>query len=170
MGFTPLDGLVMATRSGSVDPGLITWLEEHAGMPPSELAATLEYRSGLLGLTGYSDMQAVLAAEQAGNPDAELGVRVYLHRLRASVAAMTAAMGGIDTFIFTGGVGENSAPIRARTAEGLGFLGIAIDPTKNTNAQLDAEISVEGSAVRAFAIRAREDLQIARDVRTTLGA
>jgi acetate kinase len=168
MGFTPLDGLVMATRSGSLDPGLILWLEEHAGMPPSELAATLEYRSGLLGLTGNAEMETILANEQAGNPRAALGVSVYLHRLRAGIASMAAAMDGLDTLVFTGGVGENSDAIRARAATGLGFLGINIDAKRNTAAQPDAEIGAADAPVRAFTIQAREDLQIAHDVRATL--
>ena len=132
MGFTPLEGLVMATRSGSVDPGLILWLEEHVGMPPSELAATLEYRSGLLGLTGSADMQAILAAERAGDADAALAIGVYLHRLRAGIAAMAAAMDGLDALVFTGGVGENAPEIRARAAAGLGFLGVGIDAARTT--------------------------------------
>jgi acetate kinase len=169
MGFTPLEGLVMATRSGSLDPGLILWLEEHVGMPPSELAAALEHRSGLLGLAGSADMQAVLAAERAGDADAALAIGVYLHRLRAGIAAMVAALGGLDALVFTGGVGENAAAVRARAADGLGFLGIAIDPARNAGAELDAEIGAEGARVRAFAVRAREDLQIARDVRRALG-
>jgi acetate kinase len=93
MGFTPLEGLVMATRSGTVDPGLVLWLEEHAGLPPAELAATLEHRSGLRGLTGTGDMQAILDAEANGDQDAALGVGVCLHHLRAGIAAMAAAMG-----------------------------------------------------------------------------
>jgi acetate kinase len=168
MGFTPLEGLVMATRSGSLDPGLILWLEEHVGMPPSELAAALEYRSGLLGLTGSDDMQAILAAEQAGDADAALAIGVYLHRLRAGIAAMAAAMDGLDALVFTGGVGENASEIRARAAAGLGFLRVALDPARNSNAELDAEIGAAGTPVRAFAVRAREDLQIAHDVRDVL--
>jgi acetate kinase len=168
MGFTPLGGLVMATRSGSLDPGLIVWLEEHVGMPPSELAATLEYRSGLLGLTGSADMQAVLAAEENGDPDAALATGVYLYRLRAAIAAMAAAMDGLEALVFTGGVGENAPAIRRRAAEGLGFLGVALDPDRNSGSELDAEISAPGAPVRSFAIRAREDLQIAHDVRGML--
>ncbi len=169
MGFTPLEGLVMATRSGSLDPGLILWLEEHVGMPPPELAATLEYRSGLLGLTGSAEMETILAAERNGEPDAELAIGVYLHHLRAGIAAMAAAMDGLDALVFTGGVGENATAIRARGAARLGFLGIALDPAGNSNAELDAEIGAAGSSVRSFVIRAREDLQIAHDVRTVLG-
>jgi len=137
----------MATRSGSVDPGLLLWLEEHVGMPPAELARALEHESGLLGLAGDADMQAVLAAEEAGSADAALAVGVYLHRLRAGIAAMTASLGGLDVLVFTGGVGEHSAPIRERASDGLGFL---------------------GAGVTTLVIPAREDLQIAREVRSVL--
>jgi acetate kinase len=169
MGFTPLEGLVMATRSGSVDPGLVLWLEEHMGMPPSELAATLEHRSGLLGLTGDADMKAILEAEAAGDPDAALGVTVYLHRLRAGIAAMAAAMDGLDALVFTGGVGERAASIRGRAAAGLGFLGVALDERANEAPEVDAEIGAAGASVRSFVVEAREDLQIAHDVRSVLG-
>jgi len=167
MGFTPLEGLVMATRSGSVDPGLVLWLEEHVGMPPAELAAALEYRGGLLGLAGEADMRAVLAAEAQGGEEATLAVSVYLHRLRAAVAAMAAAMGGLDAIAFTGGVGENSVPIRERAAQGLAFLGVGVDPTLDAGAG-DREVTAAGARVRAFVIAAREDLQIAAEVRAVL--
>jgi acetate kinase len=168
MGFTPLEGLVMATRSGDVDPGLLLWLEEHVGMPPSELASTLEHRSGLLGLTGTADMRAVLAAEQAGDEDAALGMGVYLHRLRAGIASMAAAMEGVDTIVFTGGVGERSAPVRQRASDGLRFLGVELDETLNAAVEPDREIGSPGAGVRAFVIAAREDLEIARGVRQVL--
>jgi acetate kinase len=170
MGFTPLEGLVMATRSGSLDPGLILWLEEHVGMPPSELAATLEHRSGLLGLTGTADMEKILATEQAGDADARLAIEIYLHRLRAGIAAMAAAMDGLDALVFTGGVGEHADTIRARAVDGLGFLGIAIDLTRNESCELDAEIGAADARVRVLAIQAREDLQIAAGVRGVLAA
>ena len=169
MGFTPLDGLVMATRSGSVDPGLVLWLEEHAHTPPAELAATLEYRSGLAGLAGTGDMREVLARAAAGDRRAVLGRDVYLHRLRASIAAMTAAMDGLDVLVFTGGVGENSAAVRSRAAAGLGFLGVRIDEERNSHGTGDDwEITVPGAAARAFVIAAREDKQIAAEVRLVL--
>jgi acetate kinase len=168
MGFTPLEGLVMATRSGTVDPGLLLWLEEHMGMPPSELASTLEHRSGLLGLSGTADMKAILDLEEAGDEQARLAVEVYLHRLRGGIAAMVAAMNGLDALAFAGGVGERSAAIRARAAAGLGFLGVALDPERNAQSP-DAEIGEESASVRAFVIEAREDLQIARYVRDVLG-
>jgi acetate kinase len=169
MGFTPNEGLVMATRSGSVDPGLLLWLEEHVGMPPSELASTLEHRSGLLGLSGTADMRAVLAAESAGDPDAALAIEVYLHRLRAGISAMAAALGGLGALVFTGGVGERSAPVRWRAAEGLGFLGVSLDEAANLAVERDQEISATGAGVRTFVVEAREDLEIARGVRQVLG-
>ena len=164
MGFTPLDGLVMATRSGAVDPGLVLWLEEHAGMPSSELAWTLEHRSGLLGLAGSADMKAVLAREATGDPDAATAVAVYLHRLRAGIAAMTAAMGGVDALVFTGGVGERAAAIRGRAAAGLAFLGVVVDEATNKANEPDREITGGHATVRSWVVTAREDLEIARQV------
>ncbi|MGH9106026.1 MAG: acetate/propionate family kinase, partial [Acidimicrobiales bacterium] len=169
MGFTPLEGLVMATRSGSVDPGLLLWLEEHAGMAPAELASNLEHRSGLLGLAGTADMREVLGAEAAGQSDAALAVGVYLHRLRAGIAAMAAALGGLDALAFTGGVGEHSAPLRWRAAVGLAFLGIDLDRATNETARPDQELSGAGARARTFLVEAREDLEIARGVRRVLG-
>jgi acetate kinase len=171
MGFTPLDGLVMATRSGSVDPGLVLWLEEHVGMPPGELSQALESRSGLAGLAGTGDMRAVLSRAAAGDDRAVLGREVYLHRLRAAAAAMAAAAGGLDVLVFTGGVGENSAEIRARAADGLGFLGVVVDPERNAPGASngdDWEITGAGARVRAFVVAAREDKQIAAEVSSVL--
>src|ERR1700751_2349103 len=171
MGFPPLDGLVMATRSGSVDPGLVLWLEEHAHMPPRELAATLETRSGLAGLAGTGDMREVLSRAAAGAARPVLRRAVYLPRLRASAAAMAAAMDGLDVLVFTGGVGENSPEIRSRAAAGLGFLGVRGDEARNSGGSGDDwEISPDGAPVRAFRIAAREDKQIAAEVRSVLGS
>jgi len=161
MGFTPLEGLVMATRSGTVDPGLVLWLEEHEELSPHEVAETLEKRSGLLGLAGTGDMQEVLARDDA---DATLAVEVYLHRLAGSVAAMAAAAGGLEALAFTGGVGEHSAAIRTRVAERLAFLGVAVDDPGTT----DGEITAAGAAVRTLVVPAREDLEIARGTRAAL--
>jgi acetate kinase len=169
MGFTPLEGLVMATRSGSVDPGLVLWLEEHVGMPPAELASTLEHRSGLFGLAGTPDMRQVLEAEAAGDQAAVLAMGVYLHRLRGAIASMAAAMDGFDAVCFTGGVGERSGPVRRRAAEGLGFLGVSLDLGKNEHAAPDCELSAQGARVRTFLVEAREDLEIVRGVRSVLG-
>ena len=168
MGFTPLEGLVMATRSGTVDPGLVLWLQQHGGVSPPELSETLERRSGMLGLAGTADMRAVVAAATAGEENAALAVAVYVHRLRAGIAAMAAAMTGIDVLVFSGGVGERSAEIRARAAGGLGFLGVQLDATRNASARADGDIGASGAPVRAFVITAREDLEIAAQVRTVL--
>jgi acetate kinase len=168
MGFTPLEGLVMATRSGSVDPGLVLWLAEHAGTQPAELAATLEHRSGLLGLAGTADMRTILETAAAGDPESTLALDVYIHRLRASIAAMTASLGGLDAIVFTGGVGERSPVVRAMTAEGLGFLGVALDAGRNASGPDDREIGTEGAAVRVLVLVSREDVQIAQEVRSVL--
>jgi acetate kinase len=171
MGFTPLEGLVMATRSGTVDPGLVLWLAEHVGMPPAELAATLEHRSGLLGLAGTDDMRLILAGAAAGEPGHRLALDVYLHRLRGAIASMTAAMGGLDAIVFTGGVGERAPAIRAMATDALSYLGIALDAVANERSGSgDREIGAPGAAVRAFVIPAREDVEIARGVRQAIGA
>ncbi|HEY2957536.1 MAG TPA: acetate/propionate family kinase [Actinomycetota bacterium] len=170
MGFTPLEGLVMATRSGSVDPGLLLWLEDHALMPPPDLAAALEHRSGLLGLAGTADMREVVAAAEDGDGDARLALDVYLHRLRAGVGAMAASLGGLDALVFTGGVGENAPTVRRLAVEGLGFLGLRLDPDRNRSLEGDGEIGADGAASRLLLVAAREDLQIAGEVRQVLSA
>ena len=162
MGFTPLEGLVMATRSGSVDPGMLLWLLEREAVSEREMAEALEHASGLAGLAGSADMQAVLAAAERDEPVAVLAIDVYLHHLRAGIAAMAAALGGIDVLVFTGGVGEHSPAIRARTADGLGFLGVRVDPAANAAPGGDAEITDGGGLVRTLVLQAREDLEMAR--------
>ena len=171
MGFTPLEGLVMATRAGSVDPGLILWLARSRGLSLDDLDDGLERRSGLVGLTGGSgDLRDVHAAAAAGDRDADLAIEVYLHRLRREIAAMAAAMNGLDVLVFTGGVGEHDPAIRARTVVGLSFLGVAIDAERNQAACDDADLSVDTAAVRTLRITAREDVEIARQVRGLLRA
>lgn len=168
MGFTPLDGLVMATRPGSVDPGLLLWLEEHAGLPASSLAGELEHGSGLLGLCGTADMREVLAREAQGEADASLALSVYEHRLRSGIAAMAASMDGIDALAFTGGVGARSPEIRRRACARLEFLGISLNRARNEEESGDREISGGGAVVRTFVVAAREDIEIARGVRAVL--
>jgi acetate kinase len=170
MGFTPLEGLVMATRSGSVDPGLLLWLEEHEHLRPHDIATALEQRSGLLALAGTADMREVEAAVARDEPNARLALDVYTHRLVAGIAAMAAAANGIDVLAFTGGVGERSAEVRRRAASRLTHLGIAVDDQRNDRAQPDADITSDGAQVRTFAIAAREDLQIADETRRLLAA
>ncbi len=170
MGFTPLEGLVMATRSGSVDPGLLLWLLEKTGMAERELASALEYESGLLGLAGSADMRRVLKRSAAGDADSEAALDVYVHRLRAGIAAMAAALGGLDGLAFTGGVGERSPEIRALAIAGLGFLGLVIDERGNADVSGDAEITGPSATARTLVIHAREDLEIARQARAVIGA
>jgi acetate kinase len=169
MGFTPLEGLVMATRSGTVDPGLIIWLLQHGRLGLDEVAAGLEQSAGLAGLSGVlaGDVRAVQRAAADGDPAALLAIDVYLHRLRREIAAMAAAMNGLDTLVFTGGIGEHNPAIRAAAAAGLEFLGVRIDPDRNA-ATADADISHPAAAVAALVITAREDVEIARQARQVL--
>jgi acetate kinase len=168
MGFTPLEGLVMATRSGSVDPGLVLWLEQHAGLSAGELAEALENHSGLQGLAGDADMEAILRKSDEGDPSARLAVDVYLHRLCAGIAAMVASMEGLDVLVFTGGVGENSAQIRELCGARIRFLGVEVDSTRNRSGGGDRTIDSDLSVVRVMIITSREDLQIAHEVRRLL--
>jgi acetate kinase len=166
MGFTPLEGLVMATRSGSVDPGLLLWLLREGGMSPAELEAGLEHHSGLLGLCGTADMRVLLARD---DDRARTALAVYAHRLRAAIASMAAAMAGMDVLAFTGGVGERAAPVRAAAVAGLGFLGVVLDDPRNAAAVPDADVGAPEAAVRVLVVQAREDAEIARQVDDVLG-
>jgi acetate kinase len=170
MGFTPLEGLVMATRSGSVDPGLLLWLLEREAMGEREMAEALEHESGLLGLGGSGDMREILARAGAGDDNAMLARDVYVHRLRALIGAMAASLGGLDGLVFTGGVGENSAEVRALAVDGLDFLSIELDPERNAAAAGDRVVTADGSRVAVLVVTAREDLEIAAQVRGVLGA
>ncbi len=171
MGFTPLEGLVMATRSGSVDPGLVLWLATTAHIEPAEIARQLETESGLAGLAqGSGDMRDVVAARARGEHRAVLAFDVYVHRLTREIAAMTAALGGLDVLVFTGGVGEHIPEVRHEAASRLGFLGISIDGGRNAAARRgDANITGAASAVATVVIESREDVEIARQTRATLG-
>ena len=168
MGFTPLEGLVMATRSGSVDPGLLLWLQSQAGLDIAELARGLEHEAGLLGLAGTADMRELLAAAEAGAGAAALALEVYVHRLRGAVASMAAAMGGLDALVFTGGVGENAPVIRELAVRSLAFIGLEIDPGRNSQGPVDREIGRPGAPARIVVVASREDVEIARRVRFAL--
>jgi acetate kinase len=156
----------MATRSGNVDPGLMLWLLEGDRLGLDELADGLEHGSGLAGLAGTTDMREVLTRD---DDDARLALDVYLHRLRAGIAAMAAALEGLDALVFTGGVGENGHAVRAGAGSGLGFLGVEIDDEANAAALGDTEIGASGSPVRVLVVAAREDVEIARQARAVLG-
>lgn len=167
MGFTPLDGLVMATRPGTVDPGVLTYVLRHGGLSLDALDDCLERRSGLVALTGTPDLAAVMARAGHGDPDARLGYRVYLHRLVAALAAMAASMGGFDVLGFTGGAGEASAELRADAVERLGFLGARLDPVANEHGAGDRVVSAASTPV-VTVVTAREDLEMARQARAVL--
>jgi acetate kinase len=171
MGFTPLEGLVMATRSGTIDPGIIIHVQRHHGLSVDEVEQALDEQSGLRGLSDANgDMRAVERAMEAGESRALLAFEVYVHRLCAAVAAMAASLGGLDAVAFTGGVGENSARVRAAAAERLAFLGVAIDADRNDRTgDEDRALSPPGSAVAALLVHAREDIEVAREVRRVIG-
>ena len=163
MGFTPLEGLMMGTRSGSVDPGILTYLMRQKKLTGDQLNEILNKRSGLLGISGISeDMREILAAVNAGNCRAKLAFDIYVHRLVSAIGAMVAVLGGIDALVFTGGVGENSADVRAAACQNFGYLGLALDAEKNSRSSSDQDISVADSSVRILVIRAQEDWEIAR--------
>ena len=170
MGFSPNEGLVMATRSGSIDPGILVWLLRHGEMGVDDLDHLLEHESGLRGLSGRSgDMRDLVGAAQGGDGQARTAFDVYLHRLRSGVAGMTAAMGGLDAVVFTGGVGENSALIRHEVCAGLAFLGVGVDRGRNEAAgEDDGDLTAAGAAARVLLVHSREDVEIARSVRELL--
>jgi acetate kinase len=176
MGFTPLEGLVMATRSGSVDPGLLVWLLQHGGVPLTELAGALEHSSGLAGLAslpgGSGDLRDIRQAAAAGSAHAQLAIDTHTHRMRREIAAMAAALGGLDALVFTGGIGEHQPETRAEATAGLGFLGVAVDGQRNSAVRggIDADVSADGAPVRTLVVATREDLEIARQVRAALAA
>jgi acetate kinase len=162
MGFTPLEGVVMGTRSGSLDPGLVLHLLQE-GASVDELNTTLNHRSGLRGLSGRSgDLRAVLAARDRGDDAARLAIDVYVHRLRFHFGAMLGALGGLDAVVFTAGVGEHAAEIRAAALRPFAFFGLELDQERNSLARLDCDVAADTSAVRVPVIRAQEEWAIAR--------
>ncbi|MEV1120865.1 acetate/propionate family kinase [Actinosynnema sp. NPDC049800] len=168
MGFTPLAGLPMATRSGDLDPGLLLHLLDR--LTTDELADGLAHHSGLAGLSGHADLRDVHAALAAGSADAALALDVFTHRLRQGIAAMAASMGGLDLLVFTGGIGEHDDQVRARVVDGLAFLGLTLDREANAAASGDAGIGAKTSRTPVWVVTAREDVEIAAGTRTTLAA
>jgi acetate kinase len=163
MGFTPLEGLMMGTRSGSVDPGILTHLVRN-GENQQDLDNILNHRSGLLGISGLSsDMRDIIAARNQGNERASLAFDIFIHRLCSGIAAMAASLGGLDALVFTAGIGENSPDVRLAACDKLGFLGLQLNGTRNAAAQPDSEISPAASSVRVLVVRAQEDWAIARE-------
>jgi acetate kinase len=165
MGFTPLEGLVMGSRSGDLDPAILPHLMVKEELGAIELNALLNKHSGLLGVSGVSnDMRALLEAEAAGNDRARAAVDLFCYRLKKYVAAYVGVLGGVDAVGFAGGIGENAPAVRARTIQGLEALGLRLDPARNDAARgVEAEISPEGSPARVYVIPTNEELLIARD-------
>jgi len=164
MGFTPLDGLMMGSRSGAIDPGIIIHLLRRSDLTPEKLDNILNRNSGLKGISGVSgDMRQIGEAITQGNERAQLALDIYIHRLRAGIGAMLASLGGLDALIFTAGVGENSAVVRAAACEAFGFLGLKLDGGKNQHSPVDEDIATVDSAARVLVIHTQEDWEIARE-------
>ena len=165
MGFTPLDGLMMATRSGSLDPGILTHIQLKRGLDARAIEEALNRFSGLRGVSGISgDMREVLAAARAGHQRARLAVDLYAHRVRQAIGALVVTLAGIDALVFTAGVGENSAEIRAATCLGLGCLGLELDADANARCRPDADVARRNAVARILVLAAREDLAMLSDV------
>src|SRR5271157_3520963 len=162
MGFTPLEGLMMGTRSGSVDPGILTYLMRQKGTDGQQLDQLLNHQSGLLGISGVSgDMREILRAKELGNQRAKLAFDIFVHRLRSGIGSMVAALGGLDALIFTAGIGENSEAVRQAVCESFAYLQLKLDPVKNDRSPVDEDIAEKDSRVRVLVIRAQEDWAIA---------
>jgi acetate kinase len=162
MGFTPLEGLMMGTRSGSVDPGILTYLMRQKGTDGQQLDQLLNHESGLLGISGVSgDMREIQKAKEGGNQRAKLAFDIFVHRLRSGIGSMVAALGGLDALIFTAGIGENSEAVRQAVCESFAYLGLKLDQAKNKQSPIDQDIAAADSGVRVLVIRAQEDWAIA---------
>ncbi len=163
MGFTPLEGLMMGSRSGTVDPGILIYLMREQGYDADRLDALLNQQSGLKGLSGIShDLRAVEAAMNAGNQRAKFAWDVYIHRMRSGLGAMRMSLGGLDALIFTAGVGENNAAVRSAVCQGLDFLGLKLDERLNQTGKADRDIAKIDSPVRILVLHTQEDWQIAK--------
>ena len=165
MGFSPLEGVPMATRPGSIDAEILLYLLRHEAASPDELEHALEHDSGLLGLGGSSRVEELEASDE---PAARLALSVFCYRVAAAVASLTAALGGLDALVFTAGIGEGSAFVRERVCGRLGFLGVELDPDANGEARPDADVAAGDSRVRAWVVHAREDAIAARAARGVL--
>jgi acetate kinase len=171
MGFTPLEGLMMGTRSGSVDPSILLYVQQHHGLSADQVERVLNYDSGLLGVSGISgDMRLVLEAARAGHQDAKLALAIYTHRVRQAVGALAVTMGGIDALVFTAGVGEHTGEVRQAVCDGLGCLGLELDEDANAECQPDADVATHSSRGRILVITTREDVTMLREALSVLGA
>ena len=156
----------MGTRCGSIDPGIMIYLLRHRGYTAEQLDRILNEESGLLGVSGVSpDMREILQAIENGNARAQLAYDVFTHRLTREIGAMLGVLGGMDALVFTGGIGENCAPLRETVCGRLGFVGLKLDAGSNANPKLDQDIASAESQVRVLVIRAQEEWEIARECR-----
>jgi acetate kinase len=170
MGFTPLEGMVMGSRAGSVDPGILIYAMERMGLSAGELGEVLQRRSGLLGVSGVSsDFRAVQEAAMEGNGRARLALSIYANSVRDAIGTLAVTLGGVDSLVFTAGVGENSAPLRGEVCRGLECLGLRLDPERNQALRPDADIAAAGTGGRILILRTREDLHIARETLRVTG-
>jgi len=168
MGFTPLEGVPMSTRSGSIDPGALLYLLRESEFDAESLDHALNFDSGLTGLAGSGDMSEIDERANNGDPEATLALEVFSYRVASAVAAMAVAAGGLDALVFTAGIGERSALTRARVCERLDFLGVRLDSDANRAAEPDAEVASRGATVRIVVLEAREDLIAARAARVAI--
>jgi acetate kinase len=170
MGFTPMDGLMMATRAGALDPGIVSFVQRRRGLTVEQVEEALNHAAGLIGVSGVSsDYRRVEAAARAGVERARLALDIYAARVRQAIGSLTVTMGGVDVLVFTGGVGEHASSLRAAVCEGLECLGLGLDENKNLahapDRDGDADISARrGGGGRILIIRAQEKLAIAREV------
>jgi len=164
MGYTPLEGLVMRTRSGSIDPGIILLFLQNQKYSAAELSTILNKESGLKGISGLTgDMREIESERDAGNARAQLAFDIYIENLAAGISALVPVLGGLDTLVFTGGIGEHSPLVRTTTCARLSFLGVAIDEAKNRAPEKERDISSSNAAVKTLVIAAGEDLSIASE-------
>lgn len=171
MGFTPLEGLMMGSRAGSVDPGILLHAMDRMGLSPEKLGEILQKRSGLEGLSGVSsDFRAVREAAKEGNERARLALAIYAHSVRAAIGSLAVALGGVDALVFTAGVGENASSLREEVCRGLECLGLRLDPERNRTVRPDADLAGSGSTGRILILHTREDLPIAREALRVTGA
>jgi len=170
MGFTPLDGLMMATRSGSLDPGIVLHVQQRHGLAADEVEVALNRQSGLLGVSGLSaDMRQILAAAHEGHQQARLALAVYTHRVRQAIGALAVTLGGVEALVFTAGVGERSAAVREECCVGLECLGLELDAAANASCRPDADVARRGSRGRILVIATREDLTMLQEVMHVMG-